>query len=79
MKAQKAETKRQKKNEEEAHCECHLCNAIEEHLLGAKEEEARVQVGIVDPIRVNVSAQKQSCTHNASESCLQCSKQCIAA
>ena len=47
-----------------AYCEGHLCNAIEEHLQSRKEEEARIQVGIIDAVRGNVGPQEQRGTNH---------------
>lgn len=52
------------------HCERHLCNAIEKHLEGAEEEEARIQVSIVDAVGRNVSAQEQRGADDGCEGCL---------
>lgn len=56
----------------QAHRECHLSNAIEEHLQGCKEEEARVQVRIVDAVSSNVSTQEQSCADDTGKCRLHC-------
>lgn len=48
----------------------HLSNSIEEHLQGCKEEEARVQVGVVNAIWSNVGPQKQCRADDAGECCL---------
>ena len=53
-----------------AHRESHLGNAIEEHLQGGEEKEARIQVRIVDAVWGDVSAKEQCCADDACEGCL---------
>ena len=54
-----------------AYRECHLSNAIEEHLQGGKEEKTRIQVCIVNAVWGNVSAKEQRRTDDACKGCLQ--------
>lgn len=54
-----------------AYRECHLSNAIEKHLQRGKEEEARIQVSIVNAVWGDVSAKEQRRADDACKCCLQ--------
>ena len=58
------------------HREGHFSDSIEEHLQRCKEEEARIQMGVVNAIWSNVGPQKQGRTDDASERCLHISANC---